>query len=346
MIESARITPVILSGGSGTRLWPMSTPERPKQFLPLTSDRTMFQLTALRTHDAHYFEPPIIVANGKHATLVDDQLTELGIVPKAVILEPVARNTAPAIALAALVAAPEATLLVMPSDHVITDETSFAAALKKAQTAVNDGSLVTFGIAPSGPETGYGYIQIGDTLSDGVHRVVRFREKPDAQSAAAMILSGDHAWNGGIFMFRASTYLDSLAIHAPQILEACKRAISDAVSHGTHLLPDETAFASSPSDSIDYAVMEKAESVAVVPVSMGWSDVGSWDVLYELGDKDHFDNHTTADVRMIESSGNLIRSDGIRISVSGVENLIIIASGNDVMILPRGQSQDVKKLQS
>lgn len=345
MIESARITPVILSGGSGTRLWPMSTPERPKQFLPLTSDRTMFQLTALRAQDAVHFEPPIIVANGKHAALVDDQLAELGIVAKAVILEPVARNTAPAIALAALVAAPDAVLLVMPSDHVITDKASFASALKKAQAAVNDGWLVTFGIAPTGPETGYGYIRIGEMLSEGVHRVGQFREKPDAKTAASMILSGDHSWNGGIFMFKAAAYLEALAIHAPQILQACDKAINEAVSDGTHLLPDEAAFASSPSDSIDYAVMEKADRVAVVPVSMGWSDVGSWDALYELGEKDHLDNHATPDVRMIESSGNLIRSDGIRISVSGVENLIIIASGNDVMILPRGQSQDVKKLQ-
>lgn len=336
------IIPVILSGGSGTRLWPMSTPERPKQFLSLTGNLSMFQLTAQRTAKAGLFGPPMIVASARHAELIDVQLSEIGVAPRAVILEPCARNTAPAIALAALEAG-NVPLLVMPSDHAISDNEAFLHAIETALPAANEGWMVTFGIAPTGPETGYGYIKSGELLRPDVRKVASFVEKPERARAEAMIATGDHFWNGGIFLFRADTFLDALSTHAPDILTAAQESMSGAKRGGHVIWPNEAAFAISPSDSIDYAVMEKAGRVAVVPVSMGWSDVGSWDSLYELAAKDIASNSIKGDVRLIDASGNLIHSDGLRISVSGVDDLIIVASGNDVMILPRGSSQDAKK---
>ncbi len=339
---SKTIIPVILSGGSGTRLWPMSTPDKPKQFLALTSDRTMFQLTALRTRDPERFAAPVIVANGRNAGLIDAQLAEIGVTPQAVILEPCARNTAPAIALAALEAG-DAPLLVMPSDHVIANEAAFMRAIETALPLVDQGWLVTFGITPSGPETGYGYIRKGEAVAEGVHRVERFVEKPDRERAIAMLADGQHLWNGGIFLFRADIYLGALSVHAPDMLACAQRAMVAAKREGTHMLPDEPCFAASPSDSIDYAVMEKAERVAVAPVSMGWSDVGSWDALYQLGAPDEDGNLTRGTVRMHGTTGMMIQTDGIRVSAAGVDNLIVIASGNEVMILPRCHSQDAKK---
>lgn len=342
MADTQPIIPVILSGGSGTRLWPMSTPERPKQFLPLTDRLTMFQLTALRTDDASRFGHLLIVANARHADLIEAQLAEIDVTPGALILEPCARNTAPAIALAALEAG-NAPILVMPSDHVIADNDAFQRAIDAALPLLDEGWLVTFGIAPTGPETGYGYIQSGEALAPGAQRVARFVEKPDRARAEAMIAAGDHCWNGGIFLFRADVLVEALARHAPEMLVAARASLAGATRSGARIEPDEAAFAGSPADSIDYAVMEKADRVAVVPVSMGWSDVGSWDALYELGEKDDAGNSVRGDVRLLESRGNLIRSDGLRISVSGVDNLIIVATGNEVMILPRGSSQDARK---
>lgn len=336
------IVPVILSGGSGTRLWPMSIPDRPKQFLSLTDDLAMFQLTALRTRDAERFAPPLIVASTRHAAMIEEQLAEIGIEPGAIILEPCARNTAPAIALAALEAG-DAPILVMPSDHVIADEQAFMRAIGAALPLLDDGWLVTFGITPTGPETGYGYIQSGESLTAGVKRVAHFVEKPDRERAEAMIATDDHFWNGGIFLFRADMFLAALAIHAPEMLAAAQASLAGATRTGKRILPDEACFASSPADSIDYAVMEKADRVAVVPVTMGWSDVGSWDALYELGTKDDAANSLKGNIRLIDARGNLIHSDGLRISVSGVKDLIIVASGNEVLILPRGSSQDAKK---
>ena len=335
-----QITPVILSGGGGTRLWPMSRPECPKQFLALTSDKTMFQMTLERTPVGSQFAAPIIVANAAHADLVESQLAEEGITGANILLEPCARNTAPAIALAALAANDvKAPLLVMPSDHVILDVPAFHAAIAAALPLVEEGWLATFGIAPTGPETGYGYIQTGEIIADGVHQVSKFVEKPDAVRAAEMIAGGDHVWNGGIFLFRADMYLGALAVHAPQMLAAAQNAMKDARREDGRVYPEETAFAASPADSIDYAVMEKAERVAVVPVSMGWSDVGSWDAIHEIGG-----NTSAEHIMELDGNGNLIRSDGIRIHTVGMRNMIVVASGNDVLILPRGASQDVKKI--
>ncbi len=336
------IVPVILSGGSGTRLWPMSTPETPKQFLPLTGSQTMFQLTAVRTCDPVRFAPPIIVANARHAALIDQQLAAIDVVPAAVILEPLARNSAPAIALAAL-AAPQSVLLVMPSDHVIADREAFVAAVARGLPFAQDNWLVTFGITPDAPETGFGYIRSGKTLAEGVVAVDRFIEKPDAAGADAMIAEGGHCWNGGIFLMRGQTYLDALAQYAPEMLGACVTAMSRARQEGTHVHPEDEPFALSPSLSIDYAVMEKSKAVAMVPVSMGWSDVGSWDALHALAQTDPDGNAVRGPVRLEDSANCLIETDGIRISAAGLHDMIVIASGNEVLILPRGQSQEAKR---
>ena len=340
MANTPKIVPVILSGGSGTRLWPMSRPEKPKQFLPLASHATMFEATLTRIADRARFAAPLVIANAAHADLITVQLAGA---EATLVLEPVARNTAPAIALAALLMEPDAPLLVMPSDHVITDRGAFMAAIEVALPLVADGWLVTFGIAPDGPETGYGYIQIGEALATGVNRVARFVEKPGRADAEMMINGGDHVWNGGIFLFRADVFLSALKAHAPDILAATSGAITSATRHGSHVLPDADAFAASPSDSIDYAVMEKADKVAVVPVSMGWSDVGSWDALHTLGSDDDGHAHHGS-VLALDTSNCLLRSDGIRIAAVGIRDLIVVASGNDVLILPRGSSQDVKRI--
>jgi len=345
MTEAQRIIPVILSGGSGTRLWPMSLPERPKQFLPLTAEATMFQLTLDRASDPARFADPLIVANTRHAALIDAQLEGRS---ATVLLEPIARNTAPAIALAALAAPLDAPLLVMPSDHVIADPQAFHAAIDAALPFVERGWLATFGITPDAPETGYGYIRVGEELGPGAHRVATFVEKPDAATAQTMLASGDYVWNGGIFLFRADAYLRALEAHAPAMLAAARAAMEAAERTGNRISPDLEAFTASPSDSIDYAVMEKAAlkdggRVAVIPVSMGWSDVGSWDALHSIGSNDDGDCHD-GDVIAIDTANCLFRSDGLRIAAVGVSDLIVVASGNSVLILPRGQSQHVKRI--
>lgn len=345
MNDTRRIVPVILSGGSGTRLWPMSRPENPKQLLALTAEETMLQLTAQRTRDDARFERPIIVANETHADVVEAQLDKVGVAPRTLILEPVGRNTAPAIALAALaVPDSQAPLLVMPSDHVIADVEAFLRAVEAALPLVSDGWLVTFGITPDKPETGYGYIRVGQPIADGVHRVERFVEKPDRRSAEQMIAEGNHAWNGGIFLFRADMYLSALSVHAPEMLAAVQRAMDEGVRENGRIHPHPARFAESPSDSIDYAVMEKAERVAVVPVAMGWSDLGSWDALHAISVCDGEGNVCEGNAIVIDSHNCLIRSDGPRVAIVGVDDLIVVASGSDILILPRGRSQEVKKV--
>lgn len=339
-----RIIPVILSGGSGTRLWPLSRPERPKQLLAVTEERTMLQLTAARTVGAD-FQDPIIVGSTIHAEEIGRQLGEIGQAARSLILEPIARNTAPAIALAALAIGGDQTpLLVMPSDHVIGDVAAFHQAVARALPFARDGWLVTFGIEPTGPETGYGYIREGAALGDGVLRADRFVEKPSMESAVAMLAGGDHVWNGGIFLFRADTYLEALHAHAPEILAAAEHAMTAAMTEGNHIHPDASQFASAPSISVDNAVMELSDRVAVVPVAMGWSDVGSWDALYEMCEADDRGNVVQGDVIQVDAANSLIRTNGIRIAAVGIADLIVVAHGNDVLIMPKGRSQDVKRL--
>ncbi len=338
------IVPVILSGGSGTRLWPMSRAEKPKQLLALTADDTMLQLTAKRT-TGESFTAPIVVANALHADMVEEQLAQANLTPQALVLEPAGRNTAPAIALAAIAAGGGAeALLVMPSDHVIADLDAFHAAIRAALPKVEAGWLVTFGIAPDAPETGYGWIQVGEEIAEGVHRVARFVEKPPLDRAQAMLAAGDHVWNGGIFLFRADAYLAALAEFAPAMLAAAQEAMVKGRHEGGRVFPDAEAFGASPSDSIDYAVMERAERVAVVPVAMGWNDVGSWDALHSISETDEAGNAHRGEVLAIDTRNCLVQSDGVRVALVGVEDLIVVASGNDVLVLPRGRSQEVKKL--
>jgi mannose-1-phosphate guanylyltransferase len=346
MSDTKPITPVILSGGSGTRLWPMSRPERPKQLLSLTAEETMLQLTVRRA-SGERFTAPIVVANAFHADLIEEQLALVSQPVKALLLEPIGRNTAPAIALAAIVAGGGSEpILVMPSDHVIADVDAFHAAIDAALPLVNDGWLVTFGITPDSPATGYGWIKIGEEeLAPGVHRVERFVEKPPLDRAEAMLSSGDHAWNGGIFLFRADMYLGALSVFAPEMLVAAQQAMDQARYEGTRIFPDAVAFAACPADSIDYAVMEKAPRVAVVPVSMGWSDIGSWDALHAISDPDEGGNVVRGDVVAIEAKNCLVQSEpGKRVALVGVQDLIVVVSGADVLVLPRGRSQEVKKL--
>ena len=338
-MSAGLIIPVILSGGAGTRLWPLSRPQRPKQLLALIGEATMLEDTARRVADPALFAPAIVVASAAHADEVEAQVERLG----TLILEPEPRNTAPAITIASLIASPDDLLLVLPSDHLIADEAAFRAAVEAAVPAANEGWLVTFGIKPERPETGYGYIMRGDPISPGVHRVESFVEKPDAATAAAYIADGRYDWNGGIFLFRAGIYLGALSVHAPEILAAAQAAMAEAGKERRRIHPNAGHFRASPAQSIDYAVMEKAERVAVVPVAMGWSDVGSWDALYEVAAKDADGNAAAGDLVSIGSSGCLIRSDGPVVAAIGVEDLVIVATGDAILVVPRGQSQRVRE---
>lgn len=344
------IVPVILSGGSGTRLWPVSTGTAPKQFQPLTGEGSMFLQTLGRAADRTRFAAPLIVCGAAHVAHVEADLATAGIEDARIIVEPAARNTAPAIALAALATLaddPAATILVMPADHVMTDVPAFLAAIEAARPAVEVGALATFGISPSHPETGYGYIAAGDRLAEapGLYAVRRFVEKPPRDKAEAMLAEGGHYWNAGIFLMRADRFLAELQRQNPAMASTCVAAVADARQDDAQIHPDRDAFLANPSESVDYAVMEGARQLVVVPVDPGWSDVGGWAALYELADKDEHGNVRIGDIVALDARGNYLRSDsGKRIAVVGVSDLIVVSHGDDILIIPKTHAQGVKML--
>jgi mannose-1-phosphate guanylyltransferase len=342
---SALIVPVVLSGGGGSRLWPFSTNDAPKQFLPLIGERTLFQEALERVRDRARFSSPIVVGSVRHAELCEGELMgEKG--QARLILEPCARNTAAAIVMAASVAREEhgedALLLVMPSDHVIEDVPAFHEAVDRAGAAACGGRLVTFGIRPTGPDTGYGYLRMGPEVAPGVMEVARFVEKPTLGVAEAMVAGGEHLWNAGIFLFRVGTLLEEVMRVAPAIGGHAQESIRTATREGIRIIPDAASLSDCPSVSIDYAVMEHASNVAVVPMSPGWSDLGSWDALASLVGSGPANKLVTA----LECDDCYIRTDGLQVAALGVRGLIIVASGERLLVLPRGRSQEVKRLLS
>jgi mannose-1-phosphate guanylyltransferase len=339
-MSAARIIPVILSGGTGVRLWPLSRLGRPKQLVSLTGGASLLRRTADRAADEARFEAPIIVAGEEDAEAAEAQL-EGGRAPSLLILEPCPRGTAAAVALATLNADEDDLLLILPSDHAIANEAAFLAAVEAAAPLAADNWLVTFGIRPDRPETGYGYIRRGPQLTADVYETAAFVEKPPREAAEAFLADGGYDWNAGIFLFRAGAMIEALAAHAPEVLAAAQAALATASRGGSRLRPDQHAFAAAPAVSIDRAVMEKADRVAVAPVDMGWSDVGSWDAVHALGPADADGNVLAGDVVAPDSRNCLVRSDGPVVVALGVEDLIVVATERAVLVVRRGESQRV-----
>ena len=341
------IVPVILCGGSGSRLWPMSRKLLPKQFLPLVTQQTLFQDTALRTRGVPGIAAPIVVTNAEQRFLAADQLSEIGVAPRALLLEPVGRNTAPAVAVAAVRALQDdadAVLLVQPSDHAIGDVMAFRAAAGRAVEAARGGHLATFGVPPAGPATGYGYIEAGEEISPEVYRIRRFIEKPTAERAQALLAQGGFYWNSGMFVFQARRYLEELDRLRPEILAAARAAVGKARADLAFLRLDDAAFAASPADSIDYAVMERTSAGAVVRASMRWSDVGSWTSLWEAGDKDGAGNVARGDVALRDAAGCYVHADGRHVSVLGARDLVVVETDDAVLVAAKDRAQDVKEV--
>jgi mannose-1-phosphate guanylyltransferase/mannose-6-phosphate isomerase len=341
------LIPVILSGGAGTRLWPLSRELYPKQLLALLGPRTMLQQTALRVAGLDC-AAPVVVCNEAHRFLVAEQLRALKVIPRAIVLEPFGRNTAPAIALAALAALRDAgaidpLLLVLPADHVIRDTAGFQQAVRTALPAAEQGQLVTFGIVPGTPETGYGYIQRGAPQGE-VYRIARFVEKPDLAHARQFVDAGDYYWNSGMFLFRAGRYLSELAQRAPEIAAACRAAFEGGQADLDFTRVAAQAFESCPSDSIDYAVMEKTTGAVVVPLDAGWSDVGSWSALHAASEADADGNVTHGDVLLEDSSGCYLYAESRLLATVGLQDHVVVETKDAVLVAPRNRVQDVKKL--
>jgi mannose-1-phosphate guanylyltransferase/mannose-1-phosphate guanylyltransferase/mannose-6-phosphate isomerase len=343
------IHPVILSGGSGTRLWPMSRSQYPKQLLPLLSERTLLQEAGLRVADTRQFAPPLVISNDEHRFIVAEQLRLAGVAPAAIILEPLGRNTAPACCVAGLslaAAAPDALMLVMPSDHAIADAAAFKAAVARAAAAARVGKLVTFGITARRPETGYGYIKRGRALAgvDGAFEVAAFVEKPDRGRAESYVADPAYSWNSGIFLFPVKLLLSELERLQPAMVAACREALAKAKRDLDFLRLDRDAFGKAPSNSIDYAVMEHTSHAAVVPVEMGWSDVGTWDALWLVGTQDDAGNVTAGDVVAEDTKNSYLRAEAGLLAVLGVEDLVVVATADAVMVSRRDRAQDIKQL--
>jgi len=339
-----RICPLFLSGGSGSRLWPLSRQHYPKQFLPLTGEFSLFQQTVRRVPRLSDGGRPIVVCNADHRFLVAEQLQACGVADPAILLEPVGRNTAPAVAVGALQALadhPEAILLVLPADHVIRDIPAFHAAIERGARAAAAGRLVTFGIVPHRAETGYGYIKAART--EGAARPVeRFVEKPDAATAAAYVASGEYFWNSGMFMFRADRYLAELERFEPAMVEAARAAFERATRDLDFIRLDKDAFAASPSNSIDYAVMERTADAVVIGLDAGWSDVGSWDALQEVGAADEHGNVTIGDVMAADSRNCYLRAESRLVATVGLNDLVVVETPDAVLVADRNRVQEVK----
>lgn len=342
----ATITPVILSGGAGTRLWPASRSMYPKQLLPLAGEKTMLQATALRMRGLENAgDHCLVVTNEAHRFSVVEQLQAIEVRAE-LLLEPEGRNTAPAVALAALQAAesnPEAILLLMPADHVIRDVEAFRTAVQQGVAAAESGQLVTFGIVPTAPETGYGYIR-ADADAGGVVPVQQFVEKPDGKSAQAYLDSGNYFWNSGMFLFSASAYLDELANAAPDIAVSCKKSMQNKSLDGSFIRPDRDSFLACPADSIDYAVMEKSSNAAMIPLDAGWSDVGSWSALQDVTPSDADGNALNGDVLVHDCKDSFVQAESRLVAAVGLRDLIIVETKDSVLVADRHRSQQVKEL--
>ena len=338
------IHPVILCGGGGTRLWPLSVKAQPKPFLPLIGNTSLFEQAIGRVADDPRFAEPVIVAGSAHKKLIADQVGEA---PHRLIIEPAARNTAPAIGLAAALLDPEDIMLVCPSDHYIAEPQSFCDAAAAAADLASRDYLTAFGITPESPETGYGYIKRGEVL-DGGFAIAEFVEKPDLERARAYLASGDYSWNGGIFAFRAGAFLDALKDHRPAMARGVTDAIKRASSEGSVVYPDAQAFASIEGESVDYAVMENTSRAAMVPASMGWSDIGNWaalqDALNETDGEAGSSNISKGQVDLIDCENVMVSSDGPRVSAVGLDNVCIIVTGDEVLVTTREGAQKVGKL--
>jgi mannose-1-phosphate guanylyltransferase / mannose-6-phosphate isomerase len=346
-IMTSRFFPVILSGGSGTRLWPMSRKLMPKQFLPLLSQHTLFQETALRIQPMPDCAPPIVVCNDEQRFLAAEQLREVGIGASLMILEPIGRNTAPAIAVASLAALerdPSAALLVLPSDHAVARPEVFREDAARALRKAREGFLSTFGIVPKGPHTGYGYIERGEAIhgEPGCSKVASFREKPDAATAAAFVASGRFFWNSGMFAFSARKYLSELERFQPEIAAAARVAFQQSKRDLDFLRLDREAFERCRAESIDYAVMEKTDNAVVIQTDPGWSDVGDWQALWAISAKDAAGNVAAGDVHLHDSAGCYVRSAGRHISAIGVRDLVIVETDDALLVVPLERSSDVK----
>jgi len=349
------ILPVILSGGSGTRLWPLAREQYPKQLLPLVGKDSMLQATVLRLDGLADVAEPLLVCNEEHRFAVAEQVRQLGR-NGTVVLEPVGRNTAPAVTLAALLALcqdQDPAMVVMPADHVIVDGARFREAVRQAVRLAETGMIVTFGIAPDCPETGYGYIQRGDALPGeaAAFRLARFVEKPDRATAQRYLDAGDHLWNSGLFVMKASVWRDAIGRCRPDILSACERALADVRTDGDFVRVAREAFAACPSDSIDYAVMERIAAgvaglpaAAVIPLSAGWSDVGAWDSLWQVLPKDEAGNAWRGDVMLHDTAHTLAFSESRLVACVGVRDLVVVETPDAVLVAHKDRTQDVKKI--
>lgn len=346
---SKRITPVILSGGTGTRLWPLSRETFPKQLLALAGERSMLQETALRVADRERFNAPIVIANAEHRFVIAEQLRALGIHDATIVLEPVGRNTTAAAAIAALVETgrdPEGLILILAADHVVRDPPALLAAVFNSLPAALAGRFVLFGVQPTHPATGYGYIQRGTVETDvaNVYPVQRFVEKPDAETAQSYLASGDYLWNSALFLLPAAVFLKEIERLAPEVLAASRAALEAARTDLDFIRLDEAAFSQSPSIAVDYAVLEKTDLSVVTPTDCGWTDVGSWSALWAIGDRDGGDNVLIGDVVAEDVRGSYLRGEHQLVAALGVDDLVVVATPDVVLVAHKERDQDVKKL--